>query len=201
MSLPSVFFLRTAVLLFLILVLVPHTTMSGENLVRTPGDSEGPFYPLVRQPDEDNDLIHVTGHARAAKGNILYLSGKVVNTEGQPMKDVEVEIWQTDPRGLYNDPRDSSPGERDPDFQYWGKTEARADGSFSFITLVPGKYEPRPPHIHFKVWINDTAVLTSQMYLKNLPGDDSLLRTDPLQTIELKKKGDGTYTAFMRIVL
>lgn len=175
-----------------------------ENLDKTPGDAEGPFYPVVRQQDEDNDLIHVSGQTRPAKGDILRLSGEVVGTGGAPVKNAIVEIWQTDPNGLYNDERDRSPGERDPNFQYWGKDKTATHGTFSFLTLLPGKYEPRPPHIHFKVWLDDRVVLTSQIYFANHPqesGEAGPVPTNPQQTVELKKNESGEYTAYFRIVL
>jgi len=192
------------VLPMLLLLFFPAVSYASEQLRKTPGDHEGPFYPVERQQDEDNDLIHVSGHAAAATGDILYLSGKAVDTAGNPIANAVVEIWQTDRKGLYKDRRDRSPGARDPDFQYWGKTETGDDGTFSFTTLVPGKYEPRPAHIHFKVWLAGQAALTSQMYFSNHPDENisgGPVITDPLQTIELHQKTPGTFEAFFRIVL
>lgn len=174
----------------------------NQNLTRTPSDFEGPFYPVVRQQDEDNDLIHVKGRSQSAQGAILHLSGKIMNTEGEPVHDARVEIWQTDSNGLYNDRRDTSPGKRDPDFQYWGEAATKADGTFTFTTIVPGKYEPRPAHIHYKVWINDTLVLTSQIYFTNHPEEKNVsYRTDPLQTVELIKTKKGDFRAYIQIIL
>ena len=41
----------------------------ADELVRTPAQTEGPFYPLNYPADSDNDLVHVTGHAEPAKGS------------------------------------------------------------------------------------------------------------------------------------
>ncbi|MDW7773236.1 MAG: hypothetical protein SCH71_10140 [Desulfobulbaceae bacterium] len=203
-------FARTCYFCMMFLLLLPalaffsQTAVSGEQFIRTPADYEGPFYPLNRQQDEDNDLIHVSGQTEPTKGDILYLSGEVVDTSGQPVENAIVEIWQTDSQGLYRDQRDRSPGARDPNFQYWGKTQVKADGSFSFTTIVPGKYEPRPAHIHFKVWIEDKAVLTSQLYFSNHPqegGKDVPIRTPPQQTVGLEKTSSDAYETFFRIVL
>jgi protocatechuate 3,4-dioxygenase beta subunit len=200
----SVSFSIISLLMLLVFCLSSQLTMSQEKYVRTPADYEGPFYPVNRQQDEDNNLVQVTGQPQPAKGDILRLSGMVVNTDGRPINKATVEIWQTDPNGLYKDYRDRSAGRRDQNFQYWGTAKTNADGTFSFITLVPGKYEPRPAHIHFKVWIGNRAVLTSQMYFRNHPagvrkGISST--TNDLQTVDLQKAPSGGFAAFIRIVL
>ena len=198
-------YLRITSFFLLLFFLLPLAALSaGEELARTPADYEGPFYPIVRQQDEDNDLIHVAGWTKDAQGDILHLSGKVVNTDGEPVSDAVVEIWQTDPNGLYKDKRDRSPGDRDPNFQYWGKTATEKDGTFAFITLVPGRYPSRPAHIHYKVWRAGQAVLTSQIYFTNYPEEkkeNGSLTTNPLQTVELRKTPSGSYETFFRVVL
>ena len=157
------------IFIFLLVIWAPWifipAVQGQEQFVKTPADYEGPFYPQFRQQDEDYDLVHVAGHSNPAKGAILNLSGVVLNTKGEPRKNLVIEIWQTDPQGRYNHPGDTSPGQRDPDFQYWGKTVTGPDGSFFFKTLVPGAYHPRPAHIHYKVWQDDKVLLTSQIYI------------------------------------
>lgn len=188
-----------------ILSLFPFPSSAGNKLVKTPNDSEGPFYPLVRQQDEDNDLIHVAGREQAAKGDILFLSGKVIDEEDRPLDKAVIEIWQTDSYGRYNDQRDKSAGQRDPDFQYWGKAVTGRDGDFSFTTLVPGAYQPRPTHIHFKVWIDGTVQLTSQIYFRKANIQMDVVVEQPstpnMQTINLHSKNAGEYEAFFQIVL
>jgi len=194
--------LLTAALIF---ALFPLTSRADNKLVQTPQDYEGPFYPLVRQPDEDNDLLHVAGRVQAARGDTLYLSGRVVDEDGLPFNKATVEIWQTDQHGRYKDQRDKSPGPRDPDFQYWGRAITRPDGGFSFTTLVPGAYQPRPAHIHFKVWIDGRVRLTSQIYFrgtnKQKAAEEAQPETPDLQTVDLRSTKTGDYEAFFQIVL
>jgi protocatechuate 3,4-dioxygenase beta subunit len=193
------------VLPIVLLCLLLQVISAQEKLVSTPADYEGPFYPINRQNDEDNDLIHVAGSSQTAEGDILNLTGIVVNTRGEPQKNVTVEIWQTDPQGRYNDPRDKSPGRRDPNFQYWGKALTGVDGTFSFKTLLPGYYPPRPAHIHFKVWVGNALQLTSQMYFINHPAKKGVAQQIPgryeLQVIELKERKSEEYDGFFKIIL
>jgi protocatechuate 3,4-dioxygenase beta subunit len=177
---------------------------AADQLPKTPGDYEGPFYPVTRQQDIDNDLTQVKGRTGIAKGDILNLSGIVVNTLGEARKNLTIEIWQTDPQGRYNHPGDSTPGERDPDFQYWGATKTGLDGAFFFKTIIPGGYNPRPAHIHFKVLQEGKVILTSQIYIREqhertrLP---SMTTQIELQTIDLKPAASGEFEAFFRIVI
>ena len=200
---------REGMFIFLFVLLPTFCFISAvqaqERFVKTPADYEGPFYPQSRQQDEDNDLVHVTGRSNPAKGDILNLSGVVLNTKGEPRKDLVVEIWQTDPQGRYNHPGDTSAGQRDPDFQYWGKTITGPDGSFFFKTLVPGSYHPRPAHIHYKVWQEDKVLLTSQIYINTSPDTAKSFSAIPagimLQTMILKPDGTGVFRGFFQIVL
>ncbi len=173
-------------------------------LPKTPADYEGPFYPVTSQLDIDNDLTRIKGRDGNASGDILNLSGMVVDTGGEPRTGLVIEIWQTDPQGRYKHPGDSSPGKRDPNFQYWGATVTDADGNFFFRTLVPGSYNPRPAHIHYKVLRDGKTILTSQIYFT---GPDiqakipSMTFQSELQTVTLKKIKPGEFEAFYRIVL
>ncbi|MBC8319060.1 MAG: hypothetical protein H8E41_14285 [Desulfobulbaceae bacterium] len=194
----------------LIATLVPLFCLAGqlvfaeELLLKTPADYEGPFYPVTRQEDIDNDLVHVKGQVGVARGDILNLSGIVVNTRGEAQENVIIEIWQTDPQGRYKHPGDSTPDARDPNFQYWGAAITGPDGTYYFKTIVPGAYEPRPAHIHFKVMKAGKVILTSQIYFKESFRESKRFSLTPqteLQTAELKKAEKGEFQAYFRIVI
>ena len=191
----------------LLLFVICWTTQkvnAGEQFVKTPADYEGPFYPVTRQEDIDNDLVQVKGQSGVAQGDILHLTGVVVNTRGEAQKNLTIEIWQTDPQGRYKHPGDSTPGERDPNFQYWGATTTGTDGTFFFKTIVPGAYNPRPSHIHYKVLQEGKIILTSQIYFRELSDQTrlpSMTSQIELQTVDLTSTKDGEFEAFFRIVL
>jgi protocatechuate 3,4-dioxygenase beta subunit len=196
--------------IIILLVLLPFLCLAEQESAaqgpypKTPADYEGPFYPVTEQQDVDNDLVHVKGQTGTAQGDILNLSGVVINTRGEVQKDIIIEIWQTDPQGRYKHPGDSTPGERDPNFQYWGAAITAADGTFFFKTIIPGAYEPRPAHIHYKVLQAGKVVLTSQMYFRDPsqgPKRFSMSSQVELQTVKLKAAKNGEFEAYFRIVL
>jgi len=60
-------------------VSIPRGLIAAE-LVPTPGQTEGPFYPIEFPPDMDNDLVKVTGQATQAVGQVIHISGRVLDT-------------------------------------------------------------------------------------------------------------------------
>ncbi|MEM7344676.1 MAG: MBL fold metallo-hydrolase [Chloroflexota bacterium] len=97
-------------------------------------------------------------------GETLVLYGQVVDVNGEAIPDAVVEIWQTDASGVYDHPDDSTTADRDPTFQFFGATTVETDGWYAFRTILPGEYNPRPRHIHYKVKQNESTLLTSQFY-------------------------------------
>src|SRR5436853_1389450 len=81
----------------------------ADELVRTPAQTEGPFYPNKLPLDTDNDLIIVNDAITPAVGDITHLSGKVLDAKGEPMRNALVEIWQCDGNGVYLHTNDSGP--------------------------------------------------------------------------------------------
>jgi len=134
-------------------------------LVITPGQTEGPFYPVSFPADMDADLVRVQGQAANAMGQITHIRGRVLNRKGEGVRGAMVEIWQCDSRGIYHHPQQSGLQRRDTAFQGYGRTEVTADAGYSFRTIRPVAYPGRTPHIHFKVSAPGAGRLTTQMYL------------------------------------
>lgn len=175
--------------------------------VQTPGQTEGPFYPIEDQLDKDTDLTFVDGGAQKAKGQVIYISGNVLDQHCKPVKGAIVEIWQAAASGKYNHPGDDSEYELDPNFQYWGRALTDDKGFYKFKTIKPGKYKTapgstwvRPPHIHVKVHKRGFSELTTQFYftgdplnkkdyiLNNIPQNE---RKHVMVKLEKAQEGDG----------
>lgn len=146
---------------------------AAATLPPTPPQTAGPFYPLKFPADSDNDLVHVAGHSRAAKGMVTQVAGRILDVDGRPMAGVEVEIWQADANGRYHDPRDDRAGPRpDDDFQGYGKVVADDAGRYRFLTIRPVAYPGRTPHIHFAVSGHGFAPFVTQMYVAGEVGNE-----------------------------
>ncbi len=144
------------------------------SLAPTPEQTPGPFYPSVLPEDRDADLLVIKGRDGRAQGTVLLLSGRVTDTDGNPVGDALVEIWQADSYGRYLPPKDGAPGRRDANFQGYGQSRTDASGTYRFRTIRPVAYESRPPHIHFQITHPRFRPLVTQMYVVGEPG-----REDP----------------------
>lgn len=155
------------------LVMSAAPAIGQDACILTASQVEGPFFigsPLRRDIKEDR------------QGKEMTLRIEVVRMpECAPIEDALVEIWHCDAEGAYSGyPEDMG---HDP----WKTirvaglgaahveptTEARflrgaqrtdAAGVVEFDTIFPGWYEPRSPHVHFKVLVDDREYLTSQFY-------------------------------------
>lgn len=146
--------------------------------LKTPAQTEGPFYPVVDQVDKDADLIIVNGSNQIAQGQIVIVQGVLVDQNCAPVPGALVEIWQACKTGRYNHPSDPNTAPLDPNFQYWGKAITNAKGEYRFRTIIPGAYQAdvdwmRPPHIHFKVSKRGYVELITQMYFAGNQLNDS----------------------------
>jgi protocatechuate 3,4-dioxygenase beta subunit len=138
------------------------------DLIATPPQTTGPFYPLSLPLDSDNDLVIVEGRPERAAGTILHLGGRVLDAGGRPVRGVRLEIWQCDALGVYHHAGDRR-GPADANFQGFGATTADDEGAYRFRTIEPVPYSGRTPHIHFRIIGAGFEPLTTQMYLAGHP--------------------------------
>lgn len=147
-------------------------------LLATPYQGEGPFYPQELPLDQDNDLTRVAGRSGRAQGTILDVDGRLLDEAGRPLAGVQIEIWQVNGYGRYHHRGDDQDKPWDPDFQGFGRTLTDAGGAYRFRTVRPVAYPGRAPHIHFALSDRRFATFYTQMYIAGAPDNerDFLLR-------------------------
>ena len=153
------------------LVHLPHTVteVTGPQLRRLAGDQD------------NNLLVH---HGGEPIGERIVVSGRVLDTEGKPLRETLVEIWQANAAGRYRHRADRWPAPLDPNFSGAGRCVTDEEGRYRFLTIKPGPYPWgnhynawRPAHIHFSLLGRAFAQrLVTQMYF---PGDQ-LFPYDPI---------------------
>jgi protocatechuate 3,4-dioxygenase beta subunit len=149
----------------------------AEELLRTPRQTEGPFYPDHLPLDTDNDLIILNNSLTPAVGQITHLSGRILDSHGEPIRNALVEIWQADNNGVYLHSRDTH-GPREKNFQGFGRFLTGSTGDYYFRTIKPALYPGRTRHIHFAVKTKGREKLITQCYVKGEPENerDGVLR-------------------------
>ena len=138
----------------------------AEELARTAPVGEGPFYPDHMPLDTDNDLLIINDAITPAIGEITHLSGRVLSTSGEPLRNAFVEIWQVDSNGAYLHSGTSNADKRDSNFQGYGRFLTDVKGSYYFRTVKPVAYPGRTPHIHLAVSQNGKRIFTTQILIK-----------------------------------
>jgi protocatechuate 3,4-dioxygenase beta subunit len=171
------------------LILLPHrlSELTG------PVFGDGQIGPL------DHDLTRQ--HAGEPLGERMIVTGRVLDSDGRPVRNTLVEVWQTNAAGRYAHRVDRHPAPLDPNFTGAGRCLTDHEGRYRFVTIKPGAYPWknhtnawRPAHIHFSVF--GTAFihrLVTQMYF---PGDPLLAHDPILQSIPSPAGRDRLVAAF-----
>jgi protocatechuate 3,4-dioxygenase beta subunit len=143
----------------------------------TPFQTIGPFYPVELPADQDADMTILGGNKERAAGTVIYVSGRVLDTQGAPVANATLDIWQANAAGRYAHPADANKAPLDANFQGFARIRTAADGTYKFKSIKPGAYPTgdgdwvRPPHIHFDVLGNKSRAIT-QMYFGGEPLND-----------------------------
>jgi protocatechuate 3,4-dioxygenase beta subunit len=140
---------------------------------RTPGALLGPFYRGHSPEYADGATIVADG----SPGAPLFVKCRVINTDGKPVKNALVDVWQASPVGLYEN---QDPDQ--PDMNLRGRFHTDAEGYFRFRSVRPAGYPVpthgpvgrllehqhrhpyRPAHIHFVVIAEGYDTLISQVF-------------------------------------
>lgn len=169
------------------------STPVAASLLPTPRQSAGPFYPTEIPLDDDNNLVRFHD-GKTARGEVSDLFGKLLDSNGQPLSGVRIEIWQCDANGRYRHPRERGPNPIDPAFQGFGHAVTDEQGRYRFRTIKPVTYPGRTPHIHVAVRPEGDRPLVTQLYVAGEPGNerDFLYRRIPAEKRHLVTAGFST---------
>lgn len=155
----------------------------------------GPFYPIDRLAEDDADLTWIKGHKARALGDVIEVSGRVLDRNGNPVRNAAIEVWQANSVGRYAHPNDVATAPLDPNFQGYALLTTGASGEWRIMTIKPAAYDSpigrRTPHIHFDVH-GKSHRLVSQMYF----ADDAATNANDML---YKGLGDWADTAVARL--
>ena len=142
-------------------------------------EATGPLE-LWRKLACDASNLAVIAPGRMAQGQLLQVSGRILDEAGRPVPGAVVELWQANAAGRYFHPIDQRDAPLDPHFIGNGRVRTDAEGRYAFFTVKPGAYPVpvedtwwRPPHVHFSV-LGPASLsrLVTQMYFPGDPMND-----------------------------
>ena len=173
-----------------------HRTPEGPPVSRilSTADWSGPVGPHDIASTGACDLSIVGPSGDRAIGQLVIVTGRVLDEDGRAVRNAVIEVWQANSAGRYAHQRDPSPAPLDPHFHGVGRLLTDANGRYSIRTIKPGAYAVpnegpgavagwwRPPHVHFSLFGREfTSRLITQMYFPGEPlnARDLLLNSIP----------------------
>jgi protocatechuate 3,4-dioxygenase beta subunit len=130
------------------------TPACGENGVRTPSQTAGPFF-------TPNSPLRASLLEPGMPGTRIVVEGVVLTTDCKPIPRALVDFWQSDDRGRYDN----------TGYRLRGHQFADDAGRYRLETIVPGVYTGRTRHFHVKVQAPNQPVLTTQLYFPEEPAN------------------------------
>jgi len=102
---------------------------------------------------------------------VIQLTIQNVNNGCAPLPDVLVDIWHCDAKGNYSEYAGQIEGDFTGKHFLRGRQTSDASGNVSFVSIYPGWYPGRAPHIHAEVLTSaGVSLLATQIAF---PGDTS----------------------------
>jgi protocatechuate 3,4-dioxygenase alpha subunit len=99
----------------------------------TPAQTVGPYFAIGLPWDDGPDVV--------ADGDV-WIRGRVLDGDREPIPDALIETWQADPSGSYG-----SEG-----FRGFGRCPTGEDGAWAIRTVKPGAVGDQAPHIAVAVF-------------------------------------------------
>ncbi len=121
------------------------------------------------------------------KGEDMVISGRILDTEGKPIADAVIDVWQANDEGFY----DVQQKGIQPDFNLRGVFRTGADGKYWFRAVKPkfypipddgpvgkmlralGRHPYRPAHLHYILKADGFESLTTHIFDPHDPYIDS----------------------------
>ncbi|HYK86045.1 MAG TPA: intradiol ring-cleavage dioxygenase [Ktedonobacteraceae bacterium] len=153
---------------------------------RSPGTATestifGPFYREGAKELPMGASISMDG-----RGEPAVVMGRVLSTDGTPIANALLDVWETDENGLYEqqDPEQ-------PDMNLRGKFRSDSQGRYCFVGIKPvsypipddgpvgqllrslGRHPFRPAHIHLLISAEGFVPVTTHLFVKGDPYLDS----------------------------
>lgn len=138
--------------------------------------TEGPYY---------FDVDSIRSDLREDREGKLLRLGVRVREAGscEPLENAIVDVWHCDAAGLYSGFESASQGgpgggRSDDETYLRGAQATNSDGIVEFKTIYPGWYRGRTTHVHAKVHVDRSTVLTTQFFT-NQDFDDKIYASEP----------------------
>jgi protocatechuate 3,4-dioxygenase beta subunit len=160
------------------------TASATDGVSLTPSQTEGPYFKA--SSSERTSLIDP-----GMSGTPLVITGRVLDSSGQPVAGALLDFWQANAAGAYDN----------SGYVLRGHQFTDANGQYQLETIVPGLYTGRTRHIHVKVQAPNAPILTTQLYFPDEPRNASDGIFNPALVLPIQDTGSGGETATFDFVV
>lgn len=157
----------------------------------SPKETAGPF--PIKSPAQ---LVreNIVGD-RSGVALLINITIQDQSNDCKPLADVNVDIWHCDAEGSCSQYRGMQPTDYTNNNFLRGRGTTDSNGAVSFVSIFPGWYRGRAPHIHLEVLdANGTSLRVSQIAF---PKDvcDTVYATNGYQgTADTQNEGDNVFS-------
>ena len=183
-----------------------------DTLIETPSQTAGPYVHIgciptfAGVPGVYPQDLGLSPIAPGAKGQIITITGAVIDGTGWALRDAMIESWQPDAAGLF-----AGQDGADPAVSGFCRFAADKDsGLFTLTTVKPGPVPHRSGGVqapHISLWVVARGInigLSTRIYFEDEDNsaDPLLSRIEQrprVDTLIAKKKGEGQYRFDIRL--
>lgn len=187
-------------------------TQALDTLIETPSQTGGPYVHIgcipsfAGIPGVYSEDLGLRAIEDGAKGEVITITGQVIDGTGWALRDALLESWQPDAAGLFAGQEGA-----DPKVNGFARFAADKDsGEFTLRTVKPGAVATREGKLqapHISLWIAARGInigLHTRIYFEDEDNsqDPLLARIEQrprVQTLIAKKTGEGTYRFDVRL--
>lgn len=146
--------------------------MTENRIRKTPSQTIGPFFAYSLAAEQYgydyNSIINGFLLDPAEEGERIYITGNVLDGNGNSIPDALIELWQADSNGIY---RTLPVSKKNDGFTGFGRlgTGTHATHKFSFVSIKPGSTgELQAPHINVILFMRGSLLpLYTRIYFSD----------------------------------
>jgi protocatechuate 3,4-dioxygenase, alpha subunit len=142
--------------------------------IQSASQTVGPFFHNALIRGGENIMVN-----DQTRGTRIWLRGRVLDGDAQPVPDAMLEIWQADTSGRFNHESDAEHAQADPHFVGFGRSPTDANGAYWFRTIKPGPRDAAP-HINLRLFMRGLlSHLVTRIYFSDEANDAALGFLEP----------------------
>ncbi len=155
----------------------------------SPRETAGPF-PIKSPADRIRE--NIVGN-KAGIPLVINFTVQNTNNSCAPLSGVFVDLWQCDSKGNYSEYGGQLDGDFTNEHFLRGRQTTDAEGKVTFVSIYPGWYPGRAPHLHLEVKRGNDSLLVTQVAFPEDVSRTVYGTTEYKGVFDTSNAGDGVF--------